>query len=60
MTLEAWVKPAAQSGWRTALLKETAGNLVYALYSSSAFGGSAAARPSSWIDAAERRQPRRR
>ncbi len=51
MTLEAWVRPSAQSGWRTAILKETSGNLVYSLYSSSAFGGSGVARPSSWIDA---------
>ena len=53
MTLEAWVKPAAQSDWRTLILKETSGNLVYALYSSSAYGGSGVARPSSWIDAAD-------
>ena len=32
MTLEAWVKPTALSGWRTALLKEAAGSLSYALY----------------------------
>jgi subtilisin family serine protease len=32
MTLEAWVKPATLSGWRTALLKEQPGQLVYALY----------------------------
>ncbi len=35
MTLEAWVRPSSNSGWRTAILKErgTAGH-VYALYSS--------------------------
>jgi PKD repeat protein len=32
MTLEAWVKPSALSGWRTVLLKEAAGGLAYALY----------------------------
>ena len=32
MTLEAWVKPSALSGWRTALIKETASGLAYALY----------------------------
>ena len=32
-TLEAWVYPIALGGnWRTALLKEQAGQLVYALY----------------------------
>jgi glucose/arabinose dehydrogenase/PKD repeat protein len=34
MTLEAWVRPAAAgSSWRTVALKETSGNLAYALYS---------------------------
>jgi hypothetical protein len=32
MTLEAWVYPTALSGWRTVVLKEMAGGLVYALY----------------------------
>ena len=32
MTLEAWVKPTALSGWRTTLLKESAGGLAYGLY----------------------------
>ena len=32
MTLEAWVFPTASTGWRTALLKETTGGLVYGLY----------------------------
>jgi Concanavalin A-like lectin/glucanases superfamily len=32
MTLEAWVYPTALSGWRTVVLKERAGGLVYALY----------------------------
>ncbi|MDA0180878.1 Ig-like domain-containing protein [Solirubrobacter phytolaccae] len=34
MTLEAWVKPTTSSDWRTAILKERAGGLAYALYSS--------------------------
>jgi beta-lactam-binding protein with PASTA domain len=32
MTLGAWVRPAALSGWRTAILKEAPGGLAYALY----------------------------
>jgi hypothetical protein len=32
MTLSAWVYPTALSGWRTVIMKETAGGLVYALY----------------------------
>jgi hypothetical protein len=32
MTLEAWVYPTAQSGWRTVILKERPGGLAYALY----------------------------
>ena len=35
MTLEAWVKPTTNVGWRTAILKERGTNdLLYALYSS--------------------------
>ncbi|HVQ58803.1 MAG TPA: LamG-like jellyroll fold domain-containing protein [Solirubrobacterales bacterium] len=34
MTLEAWVKPTTNSGWRTALMKERGANLLYALYAS--------------------------
>jgi hypothetical protein len=49
MTLEAWVRPTALSNYRTVLIKETAGNLVYALYASSTFGGSGVQRPSAWI-----------
>lgn len=44
MTIEAWVNATATGGWRTALLKERAGNLVYALYASSDNG-----RPSAHI-----------
>jgi hypothetical protein len=34
MTLEAWVLPTTLSAWRTVILKETTGELVYALYAS--------------------------
>jgi concanavalin A-like lectin/glucanase superfamily protein/Big-like domain-containing protein len=33
MTLEAWVRPSVITGWRTVLMKERTGGLVYALYS---------------------------
>ncbi|HVQ90242.1 MAG TPA: LamG-like jellyroll fold domain-containing protein [Mycobacteriales bacterium] len=32
MTLEAWVRPVAGSGWRTVLMKERPGGLAYSLY----------------------------
>ncbi|MEA2240725.1 MAG: hypothetical protein QOD24_281, partial [Solirubrobacteraceae bacterium] len=32
MTLEAWIYPTTSSGWRTALMKERTGGLVYAIY----------------------------
>ncbi len=35
MTLEAWVRPTTAGGWRTVVTKETSGNLVYGLFSSS-------------------------
>jgi len=34
MTLSAWVYPTATTGWRTVLLKEQVGGLIYALYAS--------------------------
>jgi hypothetical protein len=34
MTIEAWVNPASGTGWRSVVLKESAGGLAYALYSS--------------------------
>ena len=44
MTLEAWVRPTASSGWRTVLLKENGtGALAYSLYSASGTN-----RPSAW------------
>ena len=45
MTLEAWVRPTASSGWRTVLLKETPTGLAYSLYSASNTN-----RPSAWLD----------
>jgi hypothetical protein len=33
MTIEAWVNPASGTGWRSIVLKESAGGLAYALYS---------------------------
>jgi hypothetical protein len=32
MTLEAWVRPTVVSNWRTIMLKERTGGLVYAMY----------------------------
>jgi hypothetical protein len=32
MTLEAWVRPTALSGWRTVIMKEVGGGLAYTLY----------------------------
>jgi Concanavalin A-like lectin/glucanases superfamily/Galactose oxidase-like, Early set domain/Bacterial Ig domain/Glyoxal oxidase N-terminus/Galactose oxidase, central domain len=33
MTVEAWVRPTATTGWRTVLMKERTNGLAYALYS---------------------------
>ncbi len=44
MTVEAWVRPTARSGWRTVVLKESSGNLSYALYAANG-----ASRPVGWI-----------
>ena len=41
MTLEAWVYPTALSNWRTVLIKEQPGDLVYALYANTGFPGTA-------------------
>ena len=44
MTLEAWVRPTATSGWRTIMLKESGGvELAYSMY-----GASGTNRPSGW------------
>ncbi|MCW3014000.1 MAG: hypothetical protein JWO02_1092 [Solirubrobacterales bacterium] len=43
MTLATWVRPTTQADWRTVILDEASGNLVYSPYSSTAFGGSVSA-----------------
>jgi hypothetical protein len=45
MTLEAWVRPTANSSYRTVMLKEVTGELAYALYAADSDHGS---RPSGW------------
>jgi hypothetical protein len=35
MTMEAWVRPAAATNWRTVIFKEAAGGLAYGLYANS-------------------------
>lgn len=51
MTLEAWVNPSAVSNWRTVLLKEQPGGLVYALY-----GVNGASRPAGYVYIAGERE----
>ena len=42
MTLEAWVRPTAiGTGWRTVMLKEQPGDLIYALYAGDGTGRAA-------------------
>jgi subtilisin family serine protease len=43
MTIEAWVRPTSNTGWRTVVLKEDVGGLAYALYSSNG------SRPSAYV-----------
>jgi Concanavalin A-like lectin/glucanases superfamily len=38
MTLEAWVRPTALSGWRTVVFKEQAAHMTYALYAATSTG----------------------
>ena len=38
MTIEAWVRPTTLAGFRTVIVKERPGDLVYGLYSSSDSG----------------------
>ena len=45
MTLEAWVRPTANSSYRTVVLKEVSGELAYSLYAADSDHG---ARPSGW------------
>jgi hypothetical protein len=49
MSIEAWVRPTALGSWRTVVLKERPGDLVYALYAGSRFESSNTWRPSAWI-----------
>ncbi len=44
LTLEAWVRPTASSGWRTVMLKENNSELAYAMYARESTN-----RPSGWI-----------
>ena len=44
MTLEAWVNPTKNTSWRTAIMKEGAGDLACALYASGS------AKPSAWAN----------
>jgi len=46
MTLEAWVRPTANSGYRTVVLKEIPGELAYSLYAADSDHGT---RPSGWV-----------
>jgi uncharacterized repeat protein (TIGR03803 family) len=48
-TLMAWVKPDRSDGWRTAILKERAGGLAYAVYAND--GSSNSCRPGGWVNA---------
>ena len=45
MTLEAWVRPTANSSYRTVMLKEVSGELAYSLYAADSDHGG---RPSGW------------
>ncbi len=45
LTMEAWVRPTAASGWRTVALKEAPGGLAYALYARDS-----AATPGAYVD----------
>ncbi len=44
MTIEAWVRPTATSGWRTVALKEGSGDMSYGIYARES-----ASRPAAWI-----------
>jgi hypothetical protein len=49
MTIEAWVRPTALSGWRTVIMKENPGGLAYVLY-----GHDNAPKPSTYVRIAGR------
>jgi hypothetical protein len=42
LTIEAWVKPSALTSWRSVIMKEQVGSMVYALYAGSDAGPPAA------------------
>lgn len=44
MTIEAWVRPTASSGWRTVMMKENGGELAYGMYARESTN-----RPSGWL-----------
>lgn len=44
MTLQAWVRPTASSGWRTVMLKENSSELIYGMYARESSN-----KPSGWI-----------
>ncbi|HEX8762447.1 MAG TPA: Ig-like domain-containing protein [Candidatus Saccharimonadales bacterium] len=44
MTLEAWVRPTASSGWRTVMLKENGSEMSYGMYARESSN-----RPSAWM-----------
>lgn len=44
MTLEAWVRPTANSGWRTVMMKENGNELAYGMYARESSN-----RPSGWL-----------
>jgi hypothetical protein len=44
MTLEAWVRPTASSGWRTVLMKENGSEMSYGMYARESSN-----RPSAWM-----------
>jgi hypothetical protein len=55
MTLEAWVFPTTNSGWRTVLMKQESGGYVYAMFSSeNGEYSSQGPRPAAWIPDAAR------
>jgi hypothetical protein len=45
MTVEAWVRPTALTGWRSVVMKESGAGLAYALYS-----GNDALRPAGYVN----------
>ena len=44
MTIEAWVRPTASSGWRTVMMKENGSEMAYGMYARESTN-----RPSAWL-----------